>query len=259
MSALAGRTVVVTRPARQSAPFVTALRELGAQVVEFPSIRVEPIDPRPAQPRVVADDFDWLVYTSANAVGFAAGRVAPPTRAQVAAIGPATARALERAGMQVAARPARGADSERLLAHPAFAMPRGLRILILRGTGGRDVLRRELEQRGATVQTLELYRRVPVTPSPAALAALAAAFASDSAMIAVTSVDVLQALMHIVPTGLGPTLRAAALVVPGPRVAAAARELGWQGEVIEAASAEDSAMMRALLERAAAPGRPKGA
>ena len=67
--ALAGHTVVVTRPARQSAGIASALRALGAQVVEFPAIRIERIETDVAS--IVPDDFDWLIYTSANAVAFA--------------------------------------------------------------------------------------------------------------------------------------------------------------------------------------------
>ena len=254
--ALAGHTVVVTRPARQSAGIASALRALGAQVVEFPAIRIEPIEMDVAS--IVPDDFDWLIYTSANAVAFAATRIAAPAQARVAAIGPATAQALRRAGIRVAAQPERGADSETLLALPAFATPQGLRVLILRGTEGRDYLRRELERRGAAVQVRDLYRRVPVTPTPTAIYELAAVLATGTAVIAVTSVDVLRALVRIVPTELEATLRATALVVPGPRVAAAARELGWDGELIEAASAEDSAMTSALVERARVARTGKG-
>ena len=255
--ALAGHTVVVTRPARQSTGIASALRALGGQVVEFPAIRIEPIEMDVAS--IVTDDFDWLIYTSANAVAFAATRIAAPAQARVAAIGPATAQALRRAGIRVAAQPERGADSENLLALPAFATPRGLRVLILRGTEGRDYLRRELERRGAAVQVVDLYRRVPVTPTPTAIRELATALATGTAVIAVTSIDVLRALVRIVPTELEATLRATALVVPGPRVAAAARELGWDGELIEAASAEDSAMTSALVERARVARPAKGA
>ena len=256
---LAGHTVIVTRPAQQSSATVAALRALGAKVVEFPTIRIEPVETNASRAEVVPDDFDWLVYTSANAALFGARRLQAPARARVAAIGPATAQALRRAGIRVAAQPQRGANSESLLALPEFAAPQGLRVLILRGTEGRDYLRRELERRGATVQAVELYRRVPVTPTPAAIYELAAALATGTAAIAVTSVDVLRALVRIVPAALDANLRATALVVPGPRVATAARELAWQGELIEAVSAEDSAMARALVEHARGAGQTKDA
>jgi len=259
IDALAGRTVIVTRPAQQSAGTVAALRALGAQVVEFPAIQIEPIETDSARAQVVPDDFDWLIYTSANAVAHAARRLEAPARARVAAIGPATAQALRHAGIRVTAQPQRGADSESLLALPAFRNPQALRVLILRGTEGRDYLRRELERRGAAVQVLELYRRVPVTPTPTAIYELAAALATGTAVMAVTSVGVLRALVRIVPPALDARLRATALVVPGPRVAAAARALAWQGELIEAATAADSAMVRALVERRGDAGRAKDA
>jgi len=251
---LAGRTVVVTRPARQSAGIATALRELGAHVVEFPSIHIVPVPQQATDTAIVVDDFDWVIYTSVNAVSFAGRRIGAPARAQVAAIGPATAQALVRAGIRVAAQPQRSADSEGLLALPVFAAPGGLRILIVRGAGGRDVLKNELAQRGASVEVLELYRRAPETPTPAAMAELARVLASGQVVIAVSSVDVLRALVGMVPAALDASLRAATLVVPGPRVAASARELGWQGALIESAGAEDAAMVRAIVEQA----RPTG-
>jgi uroporphyrinogen-III synthase len=247
---LAGRAVVVTRPARQSVGIATALRDLGAQVVEFPSIRIVPVAQQATDSAVVIDDFDWVIYTSVNAVAFAGRRIGVPARARVAAIGPATARAIVRAGMRVAAQPQRGADSEGLLGLPVFASPEGLRILIVRGIDGRDLLRNELAKRGASVEVIELYRRAPETPTPAAMAELAGALASGTAVIAVSSADVLRALVGMVPAALDVSLRAATLVVPGPRVAAAARQLGWEGELIESAGAEDAAMVRAIVELA---------
>ena len=152
------------------------------------------------------------------------------------------------------------ADSEGLLALPAFAAPHGLRILILRGTGGRELLRQELERRGASVQVAELYRRVPVTPSPAALDALTEALAAPAApVVVVTSIDLLTALLGGVPAATAATLRAVPLVVPGPRIAAAARKLNWRGPLIEAAGADDSAIVAALTGERRDTGAPKGA
>jgi uroporphyrinogen-III synthase len=246
---LAGRTVVVTRPARQSGGIAAALGELGARVVEFPSIRIVPVPQPAAGAEVHVDDFDWVIYTSVNAVAFAGRRIGVPARAQVAAIGPATAQALAQTGIRVAAQPEGSADSEGLLALPVFATPAGLRILIARGAGGRDVLRSELERRGAVIEVIDLYRRVPETPTPAAIVELAMALRSGRVMVAVSSGDVLRALMQITPAALDAGLRTATLVVPGPRVAAVARELGWQGALVESAGAEDAAMVRAIVEQ----------
>jgi len=257
---LAGRTIVVTRPAHQSAGIVRRLEALGARVVEFPAIRIEPIELGEACTLPVPDDYDWVIYTSANAVLHAGNRLPKPVRARVAAIGPATARALGNAGIPVIAQPRDAADSEGLLALPAFAAPGGLRILILRGAGGRELLHRELARRGASVEVAELYRRVPATPTPAALEALEHALsAAQPPIIAVTSVDVLTALVDAVPAHLRGRLAAASLLVPGPRIAAAARDLTWLGSLIEVPSAEDAAMVEALVAALCLAGSSRGA
>jgi len=257
---LTGFAVVVTRPAHQSAPMVAALEALGARVIAFPAIRIEAVAFDAAHPAPEPDAHDWVIYTSANAVAQAVERCPSPRRARVAAVGPATARALADAGLPIAALPRSGADSQGLLALPEFAAPLGMRVLIMRGTGGRELLREELARRGATVTVAELYRRVAAAPTHKEHAALTQALAAPRpACVAVNSVDVLAALTDIIPADLVAALRSAPLVVPGTRVAAAARAAGWQGPVIEAAGAEDAAMIAAIRAYARRAGAAKGA
>lgn len=256
---LAGRTVIVTRPAHQSARLSALLRARRARVVEFPTLRIEQVTGDGAH-SAVPDEFDWVIYTSANAVSHALDCLPKPARARVAAVGPATARALAEAGVALAALPDASADSEGLLALPAFAAPRGLRILIVCGADGRGLLARELTRRGATVEIAELYRRVPVIPSAAALEQLTQALAvPQEPFVLVTSVEVLAALLSLAPQAARERLTAAPLLVPGSRVAAAARELGWRGPVRAAASAEDGALVAALADWICEAGPPKPA
>ncbi len=246
---LAGLVVVVTRPTRQASRFIDLLREQGADPVEFPTIAIEPVvldaGTRDALGRT---QFDWVIYTSANAVEQGLAQLGRPARARVAAIGRATARALEAAQVPVDALPATGSDSEALLALPEFGDPAGRRVLIVKGIGGRDALRPRLEDRGATVEFAEVYRRRPVVPAPGAVADLLRASASQAVVVAVTSVEILDSLLMLAPDPGFPRLRDACLLVPGERVAAAARRLGWRGEIHAARSAEDDAMLAALLE-----------
>jgi uroporphyrinogen-III synthase len=165
----------------------------------------------------------------------------------VAAIGRATARALETAGVRIDALPSTGADSEGLLALPQFGDPAGRRVLIVKGVGGRDALRAGLEALGATVTLAEVYRRVPAVPAPGAVDELRRACESAATVIAVTSVEVLESLLELGRESTGPALRGCRLLVPGERVAAAARRLGWQGAIVAARTAEDEAMLDALL------------
>jgi uroporphyrinogen-III synthase len=254
---LAGLVVVVTRPARQSARFSALLTEHGAAPVAFPTVAIEPV-PLGADVRAAlgVQPIDWVIYTSANAVEQALAQTGRLPRAATAAIGRATARAVEAAGIHVDAIPEAGVDSEGLLALPAFAAPAGRRMLLFKGAGGRDALRAELVRRGATVVVAEVYRRVPVVPAAGSLEKLASACAMDSAVVAVTSVEVLESLLQLAPATRTPHLVETTLLVPGERVAAAARRHGWRGPIVVARSAEDGAMLDALIERRAAGGSP---
>ena len=78
-------------------------------------------------------------------------------------------------------------------------------------------------------------------------------------IVAVTSGEVLGALLDAAPDGRLPELRDATLLVPGERVAASARNLGWRGPLIVAPSAEDDVMFAALARHSGATGPSGGA
>ncbi len=138
-----------------------------------------------------------------------------------------------------------------MLAHPELAAPAGRRILIIKGVGGRDVLRAGLVARGAEVSTAEVYRRVRPAPSGQALDELGRANESGTVVATVTSSEVLESLLAMAPGEQYPWLRDAPLLVPGDRVAAEARRLQWRGPLLIAGSAEDETMLAALQSWAA--------
>jgi len=246
---LSGLAVAVTRPRAQAAGFAARVREAGATPILLPTLAIEPVDvDEAARAWLVPDAFDWTIYTSANAVESSLLQLPRPVRTRVAAIGRGTARALADHGVAVHAMPTSTSDSEGLLALEPFIAAAGRRILILKGEGGRTLLREELERRGARVVTAEVYRRVPASPDPDALAALGKACEDGTAVVAATSAESLAALLEAVPDQRLPRLRDAVLLVPGARVAAAARTRGWRGPLLVARSAEDAAMAEALLD-----------
>ena len=254
---LAGLTVVVTRPERQARHFIDLATRAGATCLALPAIAIDPVTLDPTARALLAPDaHDWTIYTSSNAVEASLAQLPRPVRCKVAAVGRATAQALEAHGITVQALPAGRSDSEGLLAHPAFANVHGQRMLILRGAGGRDLLREQLQLRGATVRVGELYRRRPVVAPPGALDALDEALRSGggSLVVAVTSVDVLDGLLNLVTPELAARLRTATVLLPGERVAAAARARLWTGAIVVAGSAEDAAMLAALEGYAVARG-----
>lgn len=257
---LAGLTVVVTRPERQAGPLLRRLREAGAVAVAFPTLVIERIElDDAARNRCAPDAHDWVIFTSTNAVECALAQLPRPTQARVAAVGRATARALAELGVAIDAAPAGVSDSEGLLATRELAEVRGHRILILKGTGGRDKLRESLTARGAEVTLGEVYRRRIAAPDADALERLAQACMADAPVIAVTSVEVLDALLGLAPQERRPRLKCAALLVPGDRVAAAARERHWSGRIVVAPSAEDATMVAALVRAIEAGGIPRPA
>jgi uroporphyrinogen-III synthase len=249
---LEGITVVVTRPATQAGRFLEIARAAGARCIEYPTLQIDRVElDAGTVARVCAHPWDWAIFTSANAVESALGQLPWPLAARHAAIGRATARALESRGIAVDARPA-SASSEGLLALPEFAELAGHRVLLVKGSGGRELLRDAAAARGAVVLELEVYRRSAAHPTTSAASGLHSALTgAGRVVIAVTSAETLKSLLDHVAANDAPRLRSQTLLVPGPRVAAAAASLGWQGSIVEAATAEDEAMLAALTKLAA--------
>jgi uroporphyrinogen-III synthase len=244
---LAGVVVVVTRPAAQAARFAALAAAAGARPLLLPALEIEPIElDADARSRLTPDDFDWTIYTSANAAESSLRQLPRPQRTRVAAVGRATARALEERGIVVSAVPRATPDSEGLLALDCFADLRGSRVLILKGRGGRTLLREELARRGAEVVLGDVYERRRAGAPPGALEDLRRACDAGQAVVVATSAEILAALLALAPEDRCPRLRDAVLLVPGARVAAAAREHGWRGRLVVAPSAEDTVMADSL-------------
>jgi len=169
---LFGRSIVVTRAREQASDLRVALETLGAEVLELPTITVEPLDfALPPLHR-----YAWLVFTSANGVDAFFDRGLAPaghdTRAlngvRIAAIGPGTADALERHGVRADLVPERFVAESLLDAFPTPGAP-GERVLIVRAEQGRDVLPDGLAARGHEVDVLAVYRTVRARPDAAVL------------------------------------------------------------------------------------------
>jgi len=164
---LFGRRIVVTRAREQASELRIRLELLGAEVIELPSIALQPIDfDLPA-----LDAYAWLVFTSANGVeaffdrGLArAGLDARALgAARVAAIGPGTERSLARRGIRADLVPERFVAEALVAAFPK-PDPAGARVLIARAEQARDVLPEGLDGLGYAVDVLAVYRTVPTEP-----------------------------------------------------------------------------------------------
>jgi uroporphyrinogen-III synthase len=140
-----------------------------------------------------------------------------------------------------------------MLALPEFRDVAGRRVLLVKGEGGRDLMRREFATRGAEVLELAVYRRCQAAPTPDVQRELQRALGKAGTWIAATSAEVLDALVQLVGDEWRSPLLESALLVPGDRVAGVARQLGWRGPVVTAPTAEDATMLEALRQHVAGP------
>lgn len=240
---LAGVRVLVTRPRDQGQGLCRAIEGLGGIVYHCPMVEITSCNlPAPGW----WQGYDWLIFVSTNAVRFAlAAGLRGGDRLNVAAIGKATAAALEQAGLKVACRAPPPYTSESLLAQPPLAQVMGQRILIVRGVGGRAELADTLAVRGAQVDHAELYRREP--PRPDTIAHLRRLLAQGLDAVLVSSSEVLINLQGGAGDGIG-KLRTLPVIVGSQRLAEEARRVGFL-DVIEAASPLDEAVVEALTAR----------
>jgi uroporphyrinogen III methyltransferase/synthase len=164
---LFGKRIVVTRAAEQAGQMATALHQLGADVIELPTIQIEPAEDYAPLDRALGNlrDYQWLIFTSVNGVRFFLDRLdrsSADLRAiegRICAIGPATRDALQQFHIKVDVVAERYV-AEGLLAALAPWDLTGARILIARAAVARDVLPQELTKRGASVDVVEAYRTV---------------------------------------------------------------------------------------------------
>lgn len=251
MSGIEGLGILVTRPEPQAGPLARRLGELGARVYRLPAIELKPREDRAAQRASLGplDRFHWIVFVSANAVRFGAPLLAERRDLKLAAVGPATAAALNHAGFRVALVPTHGYDSEALLASTELAHVEGQRILIVRGGGGREHLADELRGRGADVSYVEVYDRHQAQPVPGAVQAVEAEWRGGLIdIVTATSPELLRALYEILSPDGRQLLARTALLTGGARIAATARQIGLTGPLVVAAEPDDEGLVDALLK-----------
>lgn len=229
---LSGRHVVITRPAGQADTLAQLVRGAGGEPVLFPVLEISDVaDLRPLMDVAARlDDFDLAIFISPNAVHKAlnviASRRAWPASLAVATIGRSSERELARFGFTEVIAPHGRFDSEALLALPALApeQVRGMRVVIFRGDGGRELLGDTLVERGAAIEYVECYRRGRPNVDAAPLLRLWARGELDA--VTVTSSEGLHNLYDM----LGPLgqqwLKNTPVLVPHERIAETAARMG---------------------------------
>ncbi len=247
---LAGRHVVVTRPAGQAAHFATALIEAGAIPVLYPVLEILDIeDTAPVLDAAIRlDTFDLAVFVSPNAIEKALALILPrrswPAALRVAALGKSSQRELARNGIRDVISPALRFDSEALLELPELTDVRGKRVIIFRGDGGREVLGDTLKSRGASIEYVTCYRRTRPQLDPAPLLKLWEVGQLDA--VTLTSSEGLRNFFDMLGRLGQAWLKKTPAFVPHVRIAEQAQALGLTRVI--ATEPGDDGLMAALMQ-----------
>jgi uroporphyrinogen III methyltransferase/synthase len=231
---LFGRQVVITRARAQAGGLAARLRDLGARPIEVPTITIGPPDDGGAALDRAARQlgegaYDWVVFSSANAVEALLSRL-PDARsfrsARIGAIGPGTGEALKEWGLVADLLPSRAVAEGLLEALPPPPRP-GARVLLPRAAAGRDVLPEGLARAGWEVDPVVAYRTLGVSLDQAERRLVAGAdavcFASASSVNGFLAAAGSPARLPPVVVCIGPTTAAAAAAA-GVAVTAVAEE-----------------------------------
>lgn len=241
--------VLVTRPEGQQQALTNALLDAGFDVAHQPLLVLQPEpEPGPAQRDMLLnlDRYRHIIFVSSNAVKYGMAWIEDfwpqlPVGLGWYGPGPGTCRALRSFGVDAVAPPLRH-DSEGLLALPQLQQLAGDAVLLVRGVGGRTLIREVLSERGAEVDELACYRR----SRPRLTADELYQTLTPQPLVLLSSADGLAALAALLSPAESSTLQKLPLVVPTQRVAEQAQALGCQ-RVMVADSAEDDAMLQAAI------------
>jgi len=228
--ALTGKTIVITRAATQSADLRNRLEDLGARVIECPTIHIVP----PTTWKPVDDairrlnTYNWLLFTSANAVEQFMDRMGQRRPAiPIAVVGSATAAKLSEWGLKAELIPKEFRAEGLLDAFPENLV--GTRILFPRAEVARELLPEELRRRGANVDVVTVYRTVKAFSGN--IGEVLEGERVDC--IVFTSPSSIPDGLHALPTGT-------ALAVIGPVTREAAQILGLQPDIVPVESTVSS-------------------
>lgn len=221
--------VMVTGSPGTAEPLRDGLHVLGAEVITRPVIRVtDPPDWEPVDAALERlDQYDWLVFSSANGVDYLfrrlrelGGDVRRVGRAKLAAIGSGTEERLARYSLRADLMPERYVAES--LAEALLSEARGRRFLIARTNRGRQVLADELAKAGAVVDQIVVYGSEDVKePDPSMVAALSS---GEVDWVTVTSSAIARSVVRL----YGDALRQSRLASIGPITSATLRQLGFE-------------------------------
>jgi len=260
---LDGFRVLVGRARHQAGALSSQLRSLGAKVIEIPFIEIR--KPRTYRPLDSAlkqiKTYDWLILTSANGVTamWERAKVLRIRQPQfvglsIAAIGPATKKAIKKVRLHVDVVP------EEYVAESVVRALRqrvnGKRVLLVRAKIARDVIPRELRAAGAEVDVVEAYETVVPKSSRSRLNSLLKRDADRPHFVTFTSSSTAKNFLALVGSSHAKKLTDTKFASIGPVTSATLRELGLPVH-IEAAEYTIPGLIESIVAAAGHPDRPR--
>ncbi len=244
---VSGKTIVITRPEPENQSSYAFFKSHGANPIALPAMTICPItDPQKRasiQSKIFDIDlYDFVILVSKNAVREACewlDRCWPmlPEAIHWIGIGQGTTKLLQQEGIPATTN--LGQTSEDLLRWPLLANLDEKKVLIIKGEGGRSTLSDTLSQRGAKVDHLNLYERIPLYYTDKQLSQ-----ADKANLILITSGEGLENLQ----ASLAKHAKVwcdKTIITPSARVAELARRHGWSS-VVQATGADDNSILQAI-------------
>jgi uroporphyrinogen III methyltransferase/synthase len=236
---LFGRRVVVTRSRGQAGGLSVKLAALGAECLEYPAIRVAPPDDYTPLDNAVRrlDTYSWVVFTSVNGVSAFFSRLDNAGldtralgRAQIGAIGPATAKKLMEHGIRADLVP-KTYQAESVVEAFQDKDMAGKRVLLPRALQARTVLPEELGKMGALAEDVAAYQTLPVREGGEEL--FAELMAGKVDMVTFASSSTVENFRELLgPEQFTEAMQKTAAACIGPITADTARKLGVEPAVV---------------------------
>ena len=230
--ALRGKTILTTRAAGSTGDLTERLTALGARVVECPTIELEPTENCTAIDQAIhrMSSYQWLMFTSANAVDYFMKRIAADheaCRIPIAVVGSTTAKKLVDWKLSPSLVPDRFNAEGLLDAFPGDLS--GVRILFPRAESAREILPEELRRRGAIVDVLPVYRAKKALEGLQDMRQIFARETFDCVVF--TSTSAIRYLAETLEEDLGSALGAVPIAVIGPVTARACEPFGLRASI----------------------------
>jgi uroporphyrinogen-III synthase len=251
MLPLANRRILVTRPRGQTSRLAELLAAEGAEPILVPAIEIAPPASFCALDAALTTlrTFDWLLFTSANAVQALVERARflrlLPHPRRIAAIGPATANAVLASGLAGWVDLIPDQYVAESFAEALMPYAQNASMLLVRAAEARDLLPYALQQAGASVTIAEAYRNVVPEGSIALLTQLFREGPPDA--ITFTSASTAQNLVALLDRASLSIAPETVLASIGPITSQALQDLGYAATV-EADAATIPALVLALVE-----------